>query len=181
MTKSKSLTVAQGQKTKEDLAALMKPVSARCDQQKELENAALVAFELDQLSVKLGRWGWVSKPGTPEREKIITERMKQRFSDDWTEALREYPVFEVRRAIGDYLEWRANKLRRGEKLKNDFPTEQDIKSFLLKRRFDAMNTAPKAAVPLSKPKLTEAEIEARQEAARRIMKEIAEGKSGKDE
>ena len=105
------------------LLSLMKPVSERCDQQQEAQNAALVAFELNIVSLKVGRFGWEQ----------MDPAFKDRLSDDWVDVLRPFPIAEVKRGIGDCLDARPR----------DCPTEQAVKAAIMKRRGLAVNKTPK--------------------------------------
>ena len=127
--------------TKEELTALMRPVSELSEPQEEAQNAALISTELDFLAYKLNRWGWEDKDRAAYRE---------RATQDWVQKLRGYPVGEVKRAIGDYLDWRADRVAKGKKINPDFPTESDIANRVQTRRKQAFHRLPKP-IPQQSP------------------------------
>lgn len=116
-----SVTSAQAPKTREDLQALMRPVQERFDPQQEAQNAAVVGFELEVVSTKVDRFGW----------RDLSDQMKQRLTDDWTDVLRKYPIAEVRRGIGDWLKSNPRKC----------PNEHDVEACIMARRGAAMQSA----------------------------------------
>ncbi len=124
----------------------------RFGQQKEFENAALVSFELEVVSTKVDRFGW----------RDLSQDMKQRLSDDWTSALRDYPIAEVKRGISDCLDENPRRC----------PNEHEVKAKVIKRRGQAMAKAPKQPELIAKSEVTEGDKAERAEAARRIMKEV---------
>ena len=132
------------------LLSLMKPVNERCDPQQEAQNAALVAFELNIVSLKVGRFGWEQ----------MDPAFKDRLSDDWVDVLRVFPIAEVKRGIGDCL----------EAFPRVCPTEQAVKAAIMKRRAKAVAKTPKA-IPQPEPTadITDAERAERKDAAARIM------------
>jgi len=99
----------------------------------------LISTELDFLAYKLNRWGWEDKDRAAFRE---------RATQDWVQRLRGYKVGEVKRAIGDYLDWRADMVAKGKKVNPDFPTESDIATRVQKRRKEAFQRLPK---PIPQP------------------------------
>lgn len=124
----KNLPATQAPKTREDLQALMKPVSERFDPQQEAQNAAVVSFELEVTSAKVDRFGW----------RDLSPEMKQRLSDDWTNVLRAYPIAEVRRGIADCLDDNPRRC----------PNEHEVKAKIMKRRGQAIQRA--APTPIHK-------------------------------
>ena len=132
------------------LLSLMKPVSERCDQQQEAQNAALISFELNIVSLKVGRFGWEQ----------MDPAFKDRLSDDWVDVLRVFPIAEVKRGIGDCL----------EAFPRVCPTEQAVKAAIMKRRAKAVAKTPKA-IPQQAPTadITDEDRAERKEAAARIM------------
>lgn len=146
--------------TREDLQALMKPVKERFDPQQEAQNAAVVAFELEVVSTKVDRFGW----------RDLSERMKQRLIDDWTDVLRKYPIAEVRRGIGDCLKDNPKRC----------PNEHEVEAKVIKRRAEAMERLPRTAPPTEeRAEITDEERAARKAGAEQILAEVFGGdKSG---
>jgi hypothetical protein len=131
------------------LLSLMKPVNERCDPQQEAQNAALVAFELNIVSLKVGRFGWEQ----------MDPAFKDRLSDDWVDVLRVFPIAEVKRGIGDCL----------EAFPRVCPTEQAVKAAIMKRRAKAVAKTPKAIPP---PEPTNPETRDYKAESDRIMAEV---------
>lgn len=131
--------VAKAQRTKEDLAQLMAPVSERCDPQKVLENAALVAFELEKIGARM-IFGWAMMDQTEDGKAL-----KQGMSQDWVDVLGDFPVAEVKRAIGDCLTSNPKQA----------PHEHAVKAAINARRGKAMASAPRISKPTPEPQKTE--------------------------
>ena len=119
--------------TKEQALELMKPLSELLDPQQEGRNAAAISFELDVVSQKLGRFGW------NDSDKA---EMRQRLTDDWTDALREFHVDEVRNAIDACLDDEPKRV----------PHERAVRAKVLAYRSKALAKLPKAPPPPEKPK-----------------------------
>ena len=103
-----------------------------------------MAFELDVVSQKVQRFGWGD----------MAKAMKDRLTEDWVSVLGEFPLAEVKRAIGDCLE-----------VDPKCPTEQAVKVAIQKRRAAAMQRASKPEPPEPKPEKVSPE------AAQRIVEE----------
>ncbi|QDP65819.1 MAG: hypothetical protein Unbinned7865contig1001_18 [Prokaryotic dsDNA virus sp.] len=139
----------------------MKPVADRLGQQKALENAALVAFELEKIGPRM-IFGWAMMDQTDDGKAI-----KQGWADDWVDVLGEFPIAEVKRAIGDCIA--ANP--------KQAPNEHAVKAAINAHRAKAIQKAPK---PTPQPELvsTDTSEEARAERAERaarIMEEVMAG------
>ena len=104
-----------------------------------------MAFELDVVSQKVQRFGWGD----------MAKAMKDRLTEDWVSVLGEFPLAEVKRAIGDCLESDPKKC----------PTEQAVKVAIQKRRAAAMQRVSKTEPPEPKPEKVSPE------AAQRIVEE----------
>lgn len=124
---SNLVPVAKKAKTKEELSRLMAPVSARCEPQKVLENAALVAFELEKIGARM-IFGWAMMEQTEDGKAL-----KQGMSQDWVDTLGDFPIAEVKRAIGDCLTDAPKQA----------PHEHAVKAAINARRGKAMATAPR--------------------------------------
>ena len=123
----------------------MKPVSERLGLEQAAQNRTLLAFELDVVSQKVQRFGWGD----------MAKAMKDRLTEDWVSVLGEFPLAEVKRAIGDCLEADPKKC----------PTEQAVKVAIQKRRAAAMQRVSKPEPPEPKPEKVSPE------AAQRIVEE----------
>lgn len=115
---------------RDQMLSLMKPVKEQFSPQEEAQNAALVSFELNIVSLKVSRFGWEQ----------MDKGFKQRLSDDWTDVLRHFPIAEVRRGIGDCLT--ANE--------RTCPTEQAVRAAIMARRAKAIARTPKP-IPQQEP------------------------------
>lgn len=119
--------IAKQERTREQLLDLMKPVKERFGSQQEEQNAALVAFELNIVSLKVGRFGWEQ----------MDAGFKDRLTADWVSVLEDFPINEVRRGIGDCL----------EEFPRTCPTEHAVKAAIMARRSKAIRSAPKPPQP----------------------------------
>lgn len=84
------------------------------------ENEALIAFELEVVSVKLDRFGWSG----------LSDAMKDRLTADWVDVLGKYDVKEVKRAIATCLSSKPKT-----------PTEYEVEAALLEYRKKALHRA----------------------------------------
>lgn len=92
-----------------------------------MENVALVAFELEKIGPRM-IFGWAMMDQTDDGRAI-----KQGWADDWVAVLGEFPVAEVRRAIGDCIEAKATQA----------PSEHAVKAAINVRRKKAVARTPK--------------------------------------
>ena len=149
MTKT-GTEVAKPAMGRDQLLSLMKPVNEQCSQQQEAQNAALVSFELNIVSLKVGRFGWEQ----------MDPAFKSRLSDDWTDVLRPFPIAEVRRGIGDCL----------DAFPRACPTEQAVRAAIMKRRSDAVARTPKRIPQQAPPsEVSEADKARRAKVAAEVM------------
>ena len=124
---------------RDQLLDLMVPVVERCGPQKAMENVALVAFELEKIGPRM-IFGWAMMDQTDDGKAI-----KQGWADDWVAVLGEFPVAEVRRAIGDCIEAKATQA----------PSEHAVKAAINVRRKKAVARTPKP-IPQQAPTSEEA-------------------------
>ena len=119
---------------RDQLLELMVPVADRSGPQKALENAALVAFELEKIGPRM-IFGWHMMDQTDDGRAI-----KQGWADDWVAVLGDFPVSEVKRAIGDCIA--ANP--------KQAPSEHAIKVVINSYRAKAVARTPKP-IPQQEP------------------------------
>ena len=140
---------------RDQLLDLMVPVTERCGQQKALENAALVAFELEKIGPRM-IFGWHIMDQTDDGKAI-----KQGWADDWVAILGDFPVSEVKRAIGDCIAASPKQA----------PSEHAVKAAINVHRAKAVARTPKR-IPQQSPTstVTEADKAHRAKVAAEMMK-----------
>lgn len=80
---------------------LILPLSKSLGSRALAEHSAMVAFELEVLSKKMDRFGWDRDRNTPAQDRLIA---------DWIEALRDYPLDEVRAACRQWVKENPTKM-----------------------------------------------------------------------
>lgn len=101
-------------------------MTERCGLQAAQENEALIAFELEVVSVKLDRFGWSA----------LSQAMKDRLTADWVDVLGGYDAREVKRGIADCLSSKPKT-----------PNEYEVKAAIEAYRASAMRRAAPDPTP----------------------------------
>lgn len=104
-----------GDLPKDAKTGLTLPLSKSLGSRALAEHSAMVAFELEVLSKKMDRFGWDRDRNTPAQDRLIS---------DWIDALRDYPLDEVRAACRQWVKENPTKM----------PNEGAILAMIVKAR-----------------------------------------------
>lgn len=91
------------------------PLSRSLGSQELARHRAMVAVELEVLAKKMDRFGWERDRNSPAHDRLVI---------DWMDALQDYPLDEIRRAVSDAIQERPNSM----------PHEGHILAAIKKRR-----------------------------------------------
>lgn len=98
-------------------------MSERLGSEELARHRTLLAFELEVVSQKVQRFGWLD----------MAREVKDRLTQEWVDCLDPFPIAEVKRGISDCLDADHRKC----------PTEQAVRVAIQRHRAAAVRKAPK--------------------------------------
>ena len=100
---------------RDSATGLILPLSRSLGSRALTEHSAMVALELEVMAKKMDRFGWERDRGTAAHDRLVI---------DWMEALRDFPLDEVRAACREWVREYPRKM----------PNEGDIRALVMAAR-----------------------------------------------